>query len=280
MDPIGTGTLRGMIAGILTTQILLTALGFIAALDNPSVIGSSSSLIFSIIGYIIVLIGSTILGSLLGLLIGICMLFFERGTRGWLVASIGASIPFLCSLLFGIPQAVLRDINYGHWNVTASALISICIACGIVGWQVNSDLRKKAPPINFQAVGTEAIVQYILQGQRSWNSNRYDIDRELLEKGYDPAEIEKAWAIIAEGRVWLDDNGNLRKGKAPSTKSFLSFLPRLTGGYTILYFIGLHFLSLFFTPLIFLPGILLTLVFLVVYKRVPAVASAVAKIRI
>lgn len=278
MNPLGTGTLRGLVAGVLTAQIILTIFTFFAALANGWNTNSSSYFVFVIIGYIIAVAFATILGSLLGLLVGICMLPFERGTKGWLAALIGAAVPFMCSLLFGIPQYIWREMGSGFWNNTWFILIYIAFA--IVGWQVNRERIKSAPPLHFQLLDTKLIVEYILQGQRGWNSSRYDIDRELLEKGYDPAEIEKAWAIIAEGLVWLDDKGNVRLGKPPSQKVFLPFLPRLTGGYAILYFMGLHFLSLFFTPLVYLPGIILTLIILVAYKRIPAVANTVAKIRI
>jgi hypothetical protein len=274
MSSIGIGALRGLVAGTILTQVLLTLILFISSFSDSSPDGGLFNFVLIVFYYFLLLIVSLVIGATLGIITGLVFLFFERGTKGWLAALIGGLVPLVCSVLFRLPQAALRDRGL------AGILVAICVTFAIVGWQINNELRKAQASNNPPPFGAESIVSYILRAQKRWNSSRYDIDSDLLQQGYDPVAIEAAWKTILDEQLWVDDEGIIQKGKPSALNPVLGFLPKLTGGYTILYFMGLHFLSLFLTPLIFLPVILLTLAFLVIYRRSPRLARIAAKIRI
>jgi hypothetical protein len=272
MEIIISGIKRNIVILLIVSQLLLISIAFCTMLNDLSKGNFSITSYQYILVVLSIVLGvaSLIVGAISGAIIGLCLGAYPKRLKGWQSVLIGGLVPFLCSLPFGLPIWATRDLLW------VAFLATVCLAGGLVGWQLNNDLHRKNQLTAFQLGGIDGIVINILRSQQGWNSSRFNIDSELLEKGYDPAEIEQAWKIIADGKVWLDDNGNLRKGKRPTGRKRFPLLMGITGGNAISYFTILMFLSLFFTPFVFLPAFVITYILLVVRRqRVMKVAGIV-----
>jgi hypothetical protein len=263
MELVKSGIIRSIVAIVIASQLTLIALCLGFSIYDAARGYFYSSNYVSAMFVMNVLLGaaSLTIGTVMGTLIGGFLNLYKQGTANWLAAVVGGLIPLLSALSLTLLISDLRD-EYFFSYITV-----VCLACAVVGWQLNADLLRQTQLTAFQVSGTNEIVSYILRAQQGWNSSRYNIDNELLQRGYDPAEIEAAWVSVASGNFWLDANGDLHIGKPPSQRPIFGLLDGITGSHAIAYLTAWMFVSLFLTQFIFIPAFIATYLLLAARRQ-------------
>jgi hypothetical protein len=191
---------------------------------------------------------------------GFFLVWFPKGLKPWKAMFIGVAMAFVpTSWLLVI---LLLRLRYDESFYIIGIFFFIYALSGFLAWLINKSVldyvrRKTVFPSD---INRELVVQ-IWEAKKKWQVNRFDIDKELLGRGYPETEIETVWQIIQDGRVVEDDDGDLVVKTFQTRPVFLDWRQ-----ITLCLFI-IHLAGIFFTPLFYLPALFVTVAVFLLQRR-------------
>jgi hypothetical protein len=257
---------RGAIAGLLIGQILGTILIFMYVLGTSLNRGYfhydfSDNLQHFISMYLsgisvpmcIICFGG------LGMFLGFFLIWFPKGLKPWKAVLIGVLMPFIPTSWLLFP--LLNNLQFVESLQVLSIFFFIYGLSGFLGWLLNKSvleyLRQKT--VFPSGINREVVLQ-IWEARKKWQVSRFDLDRELLGRGYPEIEIEMVWQVIQDEQVFEDEDGDLVVKTRQISSKF--------GGWRqiALSLFVIHLAGILLTPLFYLPA-LLTVIGIISFRK-------------